>query len=247
MNDKVSDQSSAFPLVWKSILWIILYFILQIVITLPFLVYNMVSTEGMLETLKANPAAPELLPIVASAALWGIIFSGALTIFLIWVNIRKEGRADAIGLLANSRLDLARTLGLGVALIAGAMAFSFVYSNFIIPGVELQDQMKRILEALPPTFMNTALKVVAIAGIAPIVEELLFRGYLQNAFGKHMNHHGAIWLAALIFGLVHMELAATPALMVLGAAFGYLYHLTGSLKTNIALHMINNGLALAFL
>jgi uncharacterized protein len=55
----------------------------------------------------------------------------------------------------------------------------------------------------------------------------------------------AIALSAFVFAAVHMQPLAMPALMALGAAFGYIYHKTGSLRLTIILHMINNILALA--
>jgi uncharacterized protein len=43
---------------------------------------------------------------------------------------------------------------------------------------------------------------------------------------------------------VHLQPYAIPGLMSLSIAFGYLYHRTGSLRTNIILHMANNAFAL---
>jgi membrane protease YdiL (CAAX protease family) len=85
---------------------------------------------------------------------------------------------------------------------------------------------------------------LAVAVVAPLVEELLFRGILQNSLAKHMPIWVAIALASAIFAAMHMQLTAFPALMVIGASFGLLYHLTGSLRVNILVHMLNNAAAL---
>jgi len=55
---------------------------------------------------------------------------------------------------------------------------------------------------------------------------------------------GGILLSSFLFAVVHMQLYAIPGLMSLSIAFGYLYHRTGSLRTNIILHMANNAFAL---
>jgi membrane protease YdiL (CAAX protease family) len=73
---------------------------------------------------------------------------------------------------------------------------------------------------------------------------LLFRGLLQNALAKYVPVWGAILLSSFLFALVHLQPYAIPGLMSLSIAFGYLYHRTGSLRTNIILHMANNVLAL---
>jgi membrane protease YdiL (CAAX protease family) len=77
-----------------------------------------------------------------------------------------------------------------------------------------------------------------------VVEELLFRGFLQNALAKYVPIWGAIFLSSFLFALVHGQPYAIPGLMSLSIAFGYLYHRTGSLRTNIILHMANNVFAL---
>jgi membrane protease YdiL (CAAX protease family) len=84
---------------------------------------------------------------------------------------------------------------------------------------------------------------VTIAIVAPVLEEILFRGYLQSALMHRMKPWLAILLASSLFGIVHMQPLAFPVLTVLGAVFGYLYYKTGSLKVNILLHVLNNGVA----
>ncbi len=81
--------------------------------------------------------------------------------------------------------------------------------------------------------------------MAPLTEELLFRGLLQKSLANRMPQYAAILIAAAIFGAIHLDFYAFPALFVMGAVFGYLYYRTGSLRVNILLHMLNNGAALA--
>ncbi len=108
----------------------------------------------------------------------------------------------------------------------------------------MQDEMAKLLASIPRTPVNIALGLFAIAVVAPLIEELLFRGLLQNALMHHVPAWAAILLSALFFAVVHMQPLAMPALMALGAAFGYIYYKTGSLRMTIILHMINNTLAL---
>jgi uncharacterized protein len=227
----MSDQTSViprFPKVWQSIGWIVLYFVIQIICSIAAIAVIAVKVPGLLEQLQTNPAKAQINPAVGVAVMWGIIVSGMITLGILWLNLRKDRRADRLGIFASSRLS------------------TWAYTTYVIPGAEMQDQMKAMLNAIPPGFINTTLKFLAVAVIAPIIEEVLFRGYLQTAFINLMNPHLAIWLAAFIFALVHMQPMALPALMVLGASFGYFYHRTGSLKMNIGLHILNNSLALIF-
>ena len=82
--------------------------------------------------------------------------------------------------------------------------------------------------------------------LAPIAEELFFRGFL---FGVLRERIGVAWAAAIggtIFGLVHV--VGTPVrtlgiLIVLGVGLCVLYQVTNSLLPGIALHSLNNAVA----
>ncbi len=234
----------AFPRIWPSLGWILLYFVLQVLLSGVALAVAMVGNPEFAKQVTSGDPHLMASPQMAAVAMWGVIGAGGLILLLLWFNLRKPGRAERIGLFASPRIGWQKTLVWGVGLILASFAFNWAYSTYVIPGVDMQAGVKEMLKALSSTPLNIALKFLVVAGIAPAVEELLFRGYLQSAFAPRMNGHAAVWLAAFVFALVHMQPSAIPALMTLGAAFGYLYQRTGSLRTNIALHMINNAAAL---
>ena len=82
--------------------------------------------------------------------------------------------------------------------------------------------------------------------MAPVCEEILFRGYF---FAALSNWHGwlpAAVLTGLVFGGVHAGSAPVVDLVplaFLGFALCVLYHRTGSLYPCIATHAINNSIA----
>jgi membrane protease YdiL (CAAX protease family) len=99
------------------------------------------------------------------------------------------------------------------------MIFNFIYATYVIPGVGMQEGIAKVLADIDRTPLNMATIFFAIAIAAPIVEELLFRGLLQNALAKYMPIWGAILLSSFLFALVHLQLYAIPALMSLSIAF----------------------------
>ncbi len=234
-----------FPTIGKSLALIVLYFILQFAMTLVVMtVMTFADPDAMKATMEKQT---EIMsdPQAAIGVVWGLVAAGLAMLAIIGWNLREPARAIRIGLFAPSRLSVAETALTAFTLLIGAFFFNWVYATYIVPGVELQAELQAILKALDTSTTGLILKVMAIAILAPLIEELLFRGYLQTALMDKMNHHAAIWLAALIFAIIHLQPMAIPGLMLLGAAFGYIYHRTGSLKTCIVLHMVNNGLALA--
>lgn len=74
--------------------------------------------------------------------------------------------------------------------------------------------------------------------IAPVCEELVYRGALLRALERY-GRWFAIGLSALIFGLMHGNAVQFPVAFVIGLVFGYL-SLKYSLRLTIVLHVLNN-------
>lgn len=88
------------------------------------------------------------------------------------------------------------------------------------------------------------LRVVVIVGLAPLVEEVIFRGYLFAAVGSVLP----LWLTqavvAALFGLAHGLEHALP-IGVLSLVFGHLRGRTGSLLPSTVAHALHNGATVA--
>jgi uncharacterized protein len=82
-----------------------------------------------------------------------------------------------------------------------------------------------------------------IAFLAAFVEELFFRGMLQQTLTEaKLNHHIAIWITAAVFSAIHIQFYGFLPRMFLGAILGYLFFYTGSIWVSIAAHFVNNAL-----
>ena len=85
---------------------------------------------------------------------------------------------------------------------------------------------------------------VVVAGVAPVVEELTYRGLgfaaVRDAFGNGV----AVVVTALAFGLAHGLFIALPVLTVFGLILAWVRLTTGSIYPTIALHALFNGIAL---
>ena len=94
-------------------------------------------------------------------------------------------------------------------------------------------------------FGEFVLAFIVIAVFAGLGEELVFRGMIQNMLQKSFgNIHAAIWVAAALFSLIHMQFFGFLPRMLLGALFGYLYYWSGNLWIPVFAHMTNNGFML---
>ena len=129
-----------------------------------------------------------------------------------------------------------KTIGLSIPLIVAGMLFINLCSEFL----GLPDLMQ-------DTFLGMSRNVFGIISItimAPLVEELLFRGAIQGyMLRKGMKPLNAILIASAIFGIVHMNPIQIPFAFAIGLIFGWLYYRTGSVVPGLIGHFINNSIA----
>jgi uncharacterized protein len=246
MNDVIAQKPvKPFPGFWISIGFIALFFLLQI--TGGTIALSIVGSQNGIDLSNANEFAALAVnyPLIALPTVLSIVISGILTLFPVWLYLRRNNRTDAIRLNQWSNLSWINTIGISVVLVGAGILFNYLYGNYVFPDVEMQEQVRKLFAAIPKTPVNWVILYLTVAVVAPLLEELLFRGLLQNSLANRMPIWAAILLSAAIFAAGHMQLYAFPGLLVLGAVFGYIYHITGSLRVTILLHMLNNAAALA--
>ena len=125
-------------------------------------------------------------------------------------------------------------LALGLILPA-----QFIYEKVQIT---MSDSMVQLFSGI----MKQPLGYLVIGILAPIAEELIFRGailrVLLDAFGRK-GRWPAIALTALLFAVIHGNLAQGTHAFVIGMVLGWLYVRTRSVLPGIVLHWVNNSTA----
>jgi hypothetical protein len=116
---------------------------------------------------------------------------------------------------------------------------------------------KELVEILSGTqgLIPVILLFVAVAGLAPYFEEMLFRGFLlpllghrlERVFGKRHAWSLALLASGLLFGIIHLQPRALPALGTLGIVLGFAYLRTGTLWCAILVHAFWNAGQFAFM
>jgi uncharacterized protein len=136
--------------------------------------------------------------------------------------------------------------GLVIALLVfsmGAFLLSFAAIAHVAPQF-----VEQVLKGLPDTTPKTAvpqihrlLMTVVFVGVAPLTEELIFRGFLLQRWATKWGLTTALILSSLVFGLLH---ANVVGLSIFGLVMAVLYVQTRTLWVPIAAHAFNNAIAL---
>ncbi|SDY47086.1 CAAX protease self-immunity [Thermoactinomyces sp. DSM 45892] len=92
------------------------------------------------------------------------------------------------------------------------------------------------------TSSNAALTFLAVCLLAPIAEEILFRGYLQTLLTHYTGRVLSVILTAFLFSLYHVDVASFFPLFFTGIIFGVFREAFKSVWAASALHMFMNTL-----
>ncbi len=136
-----------------------------------------------------------------------------------------------------------RAIGMVLLTLAGFLLFSVIWAALLE-----NNEKEKLLETLGTGRSTTLLLLSAglTCVIAPICEEILFRGYIYSALTNWRGPLPAAAITGLVFGAIHV--GSAPAvdlvpLVALGFGLCLLYRATGSLYPCIAVHSLNNSLA----
>lgn len=180
----------------------------------------------------------EMLDVVSGVACQAAVF--LLVLFAI-VRLHAPNRSlgDELGL---------RFPGFGLAMLAALLGVALVGPVDVVEQLvehrwPTPARLRELEEALlfAPTFGRKAAIVVAVAGVGPVIEELLFRGALYRELRRAHDERLSMLMVALVFALVHGDSRFFPLRFGLALALGLLRARSGSLLPGLALHMAYNG------
>jgi len=192
------------------------------------------------------PGRPKLGTLTLPGFLIATVSTDVALLGLAYVRAVRPGllglAALGWGRISAERLASAGLLG-GVALFGLSAATQLLLRPF---GIH-QDQLDSFLwiRGLPPA--EFAVIVVAGAVAAPIAEELFFRGFVYQSYARRYPPLVAAVLSAVLFALLHVNLAAFLPIFVMGLFLAWLFQRTGSLVPGMVAHGLNNAIAFTLL
>lgn len=115
---------------------------------------------------------------------------------------------------------------------------------------QLQLDLPKSYEELFRALMRDPLGYVALGLLVPLAEELVFRGGVLRVLLSYLGdrrHWIAIAISAIIFAVVHGNVAQGTHALIMGLLLGWLYYRTRSIVPGVVLHWTNNTVAYALM
>jgi membrane protease YdiL (CAAX protease family) len=153
-------------------------------------------------------------------------------------KLREAGRALGLRRFAPS------ALGWMFAMLAVYYVAAALFSALVIQPD--QEDIGKELGVCNPGIGIALAAVLLIVVVAPLSEELFFRGFFFAGLRSGWGLWPSALLSGAVFGLVHAPTGPTAAIPLagLGVGLAWLYNRTGSLWPGVLAHLINNGLAI---
>jgi membrane protease YdiL (CAAX protease family) len=221
----------------------ILAFISAISLTLAMVVVIVIAEmiRGTMSLTSSGPVRPTPGFVMAALLAAELPFA-VVALFLRW---RYQSTRRAIPSLFEGPTVAAVLRGIPTGLAVGAFGLVNAFLATKLFGEAASDSMKEVMELLSTLRSNRAVVVglvLAIAVLAPLCEELFFRGAIFTSVRSTEKMRVAAILSSVLFAIAHLNLRMVPYYIVFGLTMCWLTKRTGSLAASIAAHMTVNGL-----
>lgn len=171
-----------------------------------------------------------------------LVSTQAALLLVSWLLVFRPNALAALPGFPGPDPSRAVRMGLGwgvVAWLGASLASAVVVNVLQALGMEVEPQAaEQALELVEPW-----VAVLAIVILAPIAEELFFRGVIFNALLRERGTRWAYIGSAALFAVIHLSIVALLPIFLLGLALAWVYHRTGNLLAPIVMHAVVNGIS----
>lgn len=179
--------------------------------------------------------AVDLIPDVRiKDALALTVYELALLVPVLVILLARKAAWKSLGFRPFTMDNLA--LGCGL-LVATYMAT--IIHNTILLALDVPTQAQSMLKLLEMTDSPWG---IALGGVivAPVVEEMVFRGFFFQGLRQAYGSKNAILVSSLAFAIMHLQLEALIPTFILGCALAYVFDKADSIWPGALLHLLVN-------
>ncbi len=180
-------------------------------------------------------------PTLAQQFIINLPLWASLGLVPIWATIRKgNGPVEDLG-LRFAPIDLVIGLVAGTVLQLGIVDGAYWLLQDVFPRDEVEGPARDLAESA--TGSAWVLLLVMVLVMAPVVEEIFYRGLVMRSFDRLVPRWASVLITALLFGLMHFQAVQLLGLVLFGIVCGALVQWTGRLGTSMVTHLVFNAWA----
>ena len=223
-----------------------IYFGMQLLVTTIYSIVGMIPVAVKYSMSGQNVFEPEIfdrymeevIQVVVDSAMPAVVISGILTIGLLWLIFvcrkKKFAREICLRKLQPVRIAPIVLMGLSLNVVTG-LVLSFIPEEWMSAYAEASSLI---------VSDNVVLMVLGTAVMAPIIEEIIFRGLAYTRMKQGMPTAVAVILSSALFGVAHGQWVWMLYAFTFGLVLVWVFERSKSLLANILLHFSYNGCAM---
>lgn len=218
------DEHKDFPGFWGAVLILTLLVGIQIIMSMIFFDLGYRFESG-------DPRVGGIITVLSC----GLVIS-------VLMSYKKISYQDIFNPTSNSFLTIVIVLSVPLLLtIGGGVIWITDLTNWMLLYFPAEEDE---YYALTRMFSGGIVSIITVCVIAPLIEEMLFRGIILRSFLVNYSVASSILLSSLLFALFHLTITQIPVAFIVGCLFGWLYVKTRSLWPSILGHFLYNSFAI---
>lgn len=210
-------------------------------------VFACVFIGTLLAMLVRGAGAADQTPSVWRV-LAGVICFQSATVFLVWRFVRQHDMTWSAAFGISNRPVRALVLGAILAVLFLPVGHALhELSGVLMLHLQFEPVSQQAVKAIGNATAWHEMAAFALATIvlAPLAEELLFRGILYPVIKRAGFPRLALWGSSALFALIHFNVATALPLFAFALLLAALYEVTGNLVASFSAHSLFNVINLA--
>lgn len=156
---------------------------------------------------------------------------------LVWLVRRRNAGRSGLGLKRASDTWYLVAFGLYMIQIIAVIGI-FALVNILLPSINT-DEQQTVFE-FGRSGWGYWLAAVSVVVVAPVIEEILFRGVIFAGLARRWPVWIAAAISSIVFALLHGQVNVGIYTFILGCLLSWLYVRSGSIYPGMLVHFLNN-------
>lgn len=235
MSDQKNSAGAVLAALGKAVCYLLLFLLCQVLATA---VFTLAAALSLLPVWSGDPTglvSAAMAMVMSKAGLITLISDlAALVILTVFFLVRKKKPLAEAGLVRTEPACV------GAACAAAPLLYAAVT---LVMSLLPEAWLENYIDASAALTQDDVFTILATVVLAPVTEEVIFRGLIFSRLERAMPGWLAAVLSALAFGLCHGQPVWMAYAFVLGLVFAFLRLRTGSILPSMLAHFIFNGIS----